>query len=578
MKEKWLVHSKKADFNAIAAKYHISPITARIIRNRDYIEDIDINLYLNGSLGELHSPWLLKDMDKAVSIIENAIDNKQSIRVVGDYDIDGVCAGNVLVKGLEMAGAFVSFAVPDRIIDGYGINERIIEEAYEDGIDLIVTCDNGIAAIPAIRRAKELGMTVVVTDHHEVPAVLPEADAIVDAKQKDCKYPFKEICGAVVALKVITALFEKMNYHSESMDGLYELAGIATIGDVVDLRDENRIIAKYALNILTNTKNPGIASLKKVNNLDDKKISSYHVGFVLGPCLNAGGRLDTALKSYELLADNSVNSYLLAMELKELNDDRKQMTIDNVDKAIEMIDSDEGYQRDTVLVIFLEKCHESLAGIVAGRIRERYNKPTYVLTNADNGIKGSGRSIEGYNMFEELNKVSDLLSKYGGHEMAAGLSLPKDNLESFREAVNRESALTEDDLVAKVWIDVPLPFNYVTETLINELELLEPFGKGNVKPVFAERAVAIRNIRIFGQNRNVIRISMQNESGYRMDGTLFMAEDDFISMMSEKFGENETGMALNGEDNDIRMNITYYPEIDEYRGNRYVKVVITRIM
>ncbi len=578
MKEKWLIQAKKADFNAIAAKFNISPITARLIRNRDIISDNEINSYLNGSLEKLHSPWLLKDMSKAVEIILDKISKGVLIRVIGDYDIDGVCSGNILVKGFERLGACVSFDVPDRILDGYGINDRIIDDAIADGIDTIVTCDNGIAAYDVIEKAKENGITVIITDHHDCPPKIPNADAVIDAKQTDCKYPFKEICGAVVAYKLIQALYEKSGISDDNLEELIELAAIATIGDVVDLKDENRIIASYGLKRISNTSNPGIRALIEVNNLSDKQISSYHIGFVIGPCLNAGGRLDTAMKSFELLYGGSADCMKNAIELKELNDERKQMTIDNVQAAIDIMESHESYEKDKVLVVYLPECHESLAGIVAGRIRERYYKPTFVITDSLNMLKGSGRSIEGYNMYQELLNCSKLLEKFGGHEMAAGLSLKPENLEKLRKVLNEKTTLTQEQLTNKVWIDVAMPFNYVTEQIVEELRLLEPFGKGNPKPIFAERNVSIKRITVFGANRNVIRINMINDSGFTMEGTYFADENDFRLMLEEKYGTGETKKAFEGKDNSIRLSITYYPELNEYKGNRYLRVVISKIM
>lgn len=578
MKEKWIVHSKKADFEAIGAKYNISPVTARIIRNRDIISDEEINKYLNGSLEELYSPWLLKDMRESVEIIKQKINEKKSIRVVGDYDIDGVCAGNILVKGLEMLGATVGFAVPDRIADGYGINNRIIEDAIKDGVDTIITCDNGIAAVEAISYAKYMGMTVVVTDHHEVPQILPPADSIIDAKQKDCNYPFKEICGATVAFKLISALHEEIKGSTKDIIKLLELAAIATIGDVVDLKDENRIIAKFGLNLINNSPSTGVMALIKANNLTEKEITAYHIGFVIGPCLNAGGRLDTAIKSYKVLRGESEFLEELALELKELNDERKAMTIENTELAIEIVDGSKEYLSQSVLVVYLPNCHESLAGIVAGRIRERYNKPSFVITKGEAILKGSGRSIEGYNMFDELVKCEKYLSKYGGHEMAAGLSIEEANLEAFIKLINDNSPLTEEDLVKKVWIDVPMPFNYISEKFIDELKILEPFGKANTKPVFAEKNVKLLRATVLGQNRNVICLNMVNEYGYRMEGTFFSDEEVFVEKLQMCYSLDNINALLNGKDNDIKVSITYYPEINEYMGNRYLRVIVDRIL
>ncbi|MBE5926446.1 MAG: single-stranded-DNA-specific exonuclease RecJ [Lachnospiraceae bacterium] len=578
MKEKWIVHSKRADFDAVGKKFGISPITARIIRNRDIITDEEINMYLNGSLEELYSPWLLKDMEKAVNIIEEKIVAGKSIRIVGDYDIDGVCAGNILVKGLDMLDANVSFVVPDRIIDGYGINDRIIDEALEEGVDTIITCDNGIAAYDTISYGKQKGLTIIITDHHEVPENIPPADAVIDARQKDCKYPYKELCGASIAYKLICALHNRIKGKLDGVINLLELAAIATIGDVVDLKDENRIIAKYGLGLINSSPSKGVQALINANELKGKKITAYHIGFVIGPCLNAGGRLDTAMKSYMVIKGDAPNLDDLALELKELNDERKAMTIDNTELAINIVDSNKEYLTQTVLVVYLPECHESLAGIVAGRIRERYNKPTFVITKGETILKGSGRSIEGYNMYEELVKCEKYLAKYGGHEMAAGLSIEENNLEKFIKLINSNSKLTDEDLVQKVWIDVPMPFNYVKEELIEELSRLEPFGKANTKPVFAEKNVKLLRATVLGQNRNVIRLNMVNEYGYRMEGTFFSTEEEFVEKLENRFSINEINELLNGKDNGIMVSVTYYPEINEYKGNRYIRVIVDRII
>lgn len=579
VKEKWLVQSKKADFNEIASKYNILPVTARLIRNRDIVEDNEINMYLNGSLGELHSPRLLKDMDKAVAIICDKLTQEVRFRVIGDYDIDGVCAGNILVRGMKMLGANVDFEVPDRVVDGYGINQRIINDAHRDGIDTIITCDNGIAAWDAIEGAKECGMTIIVTDHHEVPEKKVPADAVIDPKQKDCPYPYKDICGAVVAYKLIQALFEEMNRDISEIKYLLELAAIATIGDVVNLQDENRIIAKTGLQLIDNSRIPGVRALKKVCCLENSEINSYHIGFKMGPCLNAGGRLDTAMKSYRLLAlEEDEAADLLAEELYNLNEERKEMTIKNTEIAMEMIENDPEYEQETILVVFLPDCHESLAGIVAGRIREKYNKPVFAITRSGELLKGSGRSIEGYNMFEELTKCSDLLVKFGGHEMAAGLSLLESNLMPLRKTLNKNSTLTEEDLICKVWIDVAMPFQYISERLVQELKMLEPFGKANPKPVFADKNIRIKRITVFGKDRNVIRLNMINEGNFNMEGTVFMGEEEFTKLMEDKYGSEEVQNAFSGRENNIKLGITYYPEVSEYRGNMYMRVVIGKIM
>ncbi len=586
--EKWKVYAKKADFQAIGKKFDIDPVVARVIRNRDVVSEEEYMRYLNPDISRMYSPYLMKDIEKACDIILNGIKEHKKIQVVGDYDIDGVCSGNILTQGFEEIGADVDFAVPDRIEDGYGINQQMIKRAYDEGVELIVTCDNGIAAMDAIEYAKNLGMEIVVTDHHEVQYVetdgvkkylIPKADAVVDPKRPDDEYPFKELCGAGVAYKVISILFEKKGKSNKDVEKYLELAAIATIGDVVDLKDENRIITVAGLKMLNNTQNPGLKSLINETGLTDRTLSSYHIGFVIGPCLNAGGRLDSAQKSYGLLKTRDINeAETIAKELKELNDERKNITADQVDIAVRMIEEDERYKNDRVLVLLLEKCHESVVGIVAGRLREKYNKPVIVLTKVKDGLKGSGRSIEEYNMFEELIQCRHLFQKFGGHPMAAGLSLEEQNFEELRTALNNNTTLTEEDLCRKVWIDVAMPFNYITFQLVEQLSRLEPFGKGNEKPVFAQKDVKVGRISVFGEKRNVMRFDMHDENGFVMQGTLFRDADEVLSDLEEKFSKDDVNKVLSGQSNNIRISVTYYPEINEYRGRRNIRVVIQRYL
>lgn len=588
MMEKWKVYAKKADFDNISREFGIDKVVARIIRNRDVTGSESIRKYLYGDKSGIYSPWLMKNVEKAVSIINQSIAEKEKIRVVGDYDIDGVCSGNILVQGLEEIGADVDFDVPDRINDGYGINVNIIKRAYDDGVNLIVTCDNGIAAVEAVEYAKSLGMKIIVTDHHEIlyvendgetEYIIPKADAVINPKQPDDNYPFRDMCGAGVAYKLIWALFEKNGKSPEEWEKYLEPAAIATIGDVVELKDENRIITSEGLKMLNHTTNRGLISLIEETGLTGKKISSYHIGFVLGPCLNAGGRLDTAKKSFRLLYTKSESEAKeIAKELKELNDERKAMTEEGFDEAVEVIENTKDMINDRVLVVKLEDCHESIVGIIAGRIREKYNKPVFVLTKVKDGLKGSGRSIEEYNMFEELVKCRHLFQKFGGHAMAAGISIDEDKYEELRYTLNTNAALTEDDLCRKVWIDVPMPFNYITDRLIKELDLLEPFGKGNEKPVFAQKNVKVLKINIFGKNRNVIRMDLMGEEGFSMEGTLFKSGDEFVKELGEAFGEQEAEKALNGNENSINLSVLYYPEINEYRGRNNIRVVIKRYL
>ena len=565
--EKWMLYAKKADFKEIGHKFHVSPVLARLIRNRDVVGDEAIERYLNGTVDQMHNPELLPDLALAAEILEQKISSEAAIRIVGDYDIDGVCSTCILYRGLERLGARVDYEIPDRVKDGYGINESIIRAASEDGIDTILTCDNGIAAISQIALAKELGMTVVVTDHHDIQTVLsedgkeedllPPADALVNPKRRDSVYPYPQICGAMVAYKLIQVMYERSGIPRAEWLDMMELAAVATVGDVMKLQDENRIVVKEGLRRLRDTKNLGLRALIEANQLDLEKISAYHIGFVIGPCLNAGGRLDTAkLALALLLAESGEEARGLALELKALNDQRKDMTQKGVDEAAAQVE--ERYMADKVLVVFLPDCHESLAGIVAGRIRERYHKPTLILTHSEEGAKGSGRSIEAYHMFQGLVEVQDLLTKFGGHPMAAGFSLPLEHVEEFRRRLNENAKLTPEDFIPKVWIDIALPFEYVDEALIEELERLEPFGQGNEKPQFAQKDLAVRSARVMGKNRNVVKLMLVNERGAALDAVVFTDGDLFL----EEMGDSR------------RMDVVYYPTVNEYNGRRTVQIVV----
>lgn len=562
--EIWMLQTKKADFNRIAERFGIDPVTARIIRNRGIEGEEQIDRYLNGGPDQLYSPYLLKDMDRAAAILKDKLEAGERIRIVGDYDIDGVCSTYILLQAFRRLGAKVDYDIPDRVKDGYGINESIIEKAREDGVDTILTCDNGISARQQIALAKSYGMTVVVTDHHEVPTdesgeLLPPADAVIDPKQKECTYPFPEICGAVVAYKLVEVLYEACGIPREEWRSLLEFAAIATVGDVMRLQDENRILVKYGLKQMAHTKNWGLRKLAEKNNLNLNQITAYHIGFVIGPCLNAGGRLQTAkLALALLLTETEEEADRLAVQLKELNDMRKDMTEQGTQEAKLLVDS--YYENDSVLVVFLPECHESLAGIIAGRLREFYQKPAIVLTRGETAVKGSGRSIEGYHMFQKLCEVQDLLLKFGGHPMAAGLSLEEAKIEEFRRRLNENSGLTEEDFRAKVWIDVPMPVSYVRESLVQELRCLEPFGQGNEKPLFAEKSLRIRSARVIGRNRNVIRMTLEEENGFAMEALYF---GDGNAFEEERDGRR-------------RIDIVYYPEINEYNGNRSLQAVIRR--
>lgn len=582
--ERWVLLRKGADFEAIGKKYQISPRLACLIRNRDVIGEEAVDRYLNGTISDLYDGMLMKDMDKAIDILKEKILEDKKIRVIGDYDIDGVNATYILLEGLERLGADVDSDIPDRISDGYGLNRHLVERAYEAGVDTLITCDNGIAAADEIAYGKEMGMTVIVTDHHEVPFDehdgekryrIPPADAVMDPKQPDCLYPFKGLCGAAVAYKLMEALWESMGKDSADLDDLIENVAIATIGDVMDLEDENRIFVKEGLQMLRRTKNPGLKALIECTGIDKNSLNSYHIGFVLGPCINASGRLDTAKRALELLrAGTQKEADILAGDLKALNDSRKDMTEEAVKQAEEQVETTT-ISKDKVLVVYLPDCHESLAGIVAGRIRENYYKPVFVLTDAEEGVKGSGRSIDGYYMYEELNKCKEFLTKFGGHRLAAGLSLPKENVGKFREMLNKNCTLTEEEMKEKVTIDMEMPFGCVTEGLVKELELLEPFGKGNTKPVFAARDVTLLGARILGKNRNVLKLQVQDVNGCRIEAMLFHHADDFLGKLEEQYGKTEVEALLKGRGRQIRISMTYYPDINEYMGKKTPQIVVT---
>lgn len=582
--ERWVLLRKGADFEAIGKKYQISPRLACLIRNRDVIGEEAVDRYLNGTISDLYDGMLMKDMDKAIDILKEKILEDKKIRVIGDYDIDGVNATYILLEGLERLGADVDSDIPDRISDGYGLNRHLVERAYEAGVDTLITCDNGIVAADEIAYGKEMGMTVIVTDHHEVPFDeqdgekryrIPPADAVMDPKQPDCLYPFKGLCGAAVAYKLMEALWESMGKDSADLDDLIENVAIATIGDVMDLEDENRIFVKEGLQMLRRTKNPGLKALIECTGIDKNSLNSYHIGFVLGPCINASGRLDTAKRALELLrAGTQKEADILAGDLKALNDSRKDMTEEAVKQAEEQVETTT-ISKDKVLVVYLPDCHESLAGIVAGRIRENYYKPVFVLTDTEEGVKGSGRSIDGYYMYEELNKCKELLTKFGGHRLAAGLSLPKENVGKFREMLNKKCTLTEEEMKEKVTIDMEMPFGCVTEGLVKELELLEPFGKGNTKPVFAARDVTLLGARILGKNRNVLKLQVQDVNGCRIEAMLFHHADDFLGKLEEQYGKTEVEALLKGRGRQIRISMTYYPDINEYMGKKTPQIVVT---
>lgn len=566
--EKWVVAAKRADFRGIGQMFGIDPVIARLIRNRD-IEGVEnIRTYLYGTLEELPSPWLMKDMEKAVDILTNKIQEHKKIRIIGDYDIDGVTSTYILLKGLKKLGGLADTYIPDRIIDGYGMHKELILRANKDGIDTIVTCDNGIAASQEIALAKELGMTVIVTDHHEIPYEetdngrlyrIPCADAVIDPKQTDCTYPSKNICGAVTAWKLVWALHERTGFPKSEIMEFLEFAAIATVGDVMDLQGENRIIVKEGLKKLPNTANYGLRALIQANGLEGGRISSYHVGFVLGPCINASGRLDTASRSLALfLSSDAEEAARLAGDLTDLNQSRKALTEQGKEQAVKLVE-ETSLGKDRVLVVYLPDCHESLAGIIAGRIRERYHKPAFVLTKAENGVKGSGRSIENYSMYEELVKCADLLDKFGGHPMAAGLSLQEENVNAFRKRLNENCTLTEAELTPKVVIDVPMPLSYANKELIHQISYLEPFGKGNTKPLFAQKGLRVLGLRILGKNHNVAKMKLMDQEGKVTDAVYFGEAEEFKAYVDRK----------------EQISVTYYPEINSYQGRETLQAVIS---
>lgn len=582
--EKWVVSAKKADFKKISSQFGIDQVTARIIRNRDVLGEEAIEQYLHGDRNSLHDPGRMKDMGRAVAILQEKIQKKKKIRIIGDYDIDGIQSVYILYSALRSCGAQVDYAIPDRITDGYGVNERLVRKAAEDGVDAILTCDNGIAAAKELSLAKELGMAVIITDHHEIPYEegaegekifhIPAADAVVNPKQPDCPYPFKELCGAAVAFKLVQALYEKSGLPPEEAWAYLENAAFATVGDVMPLTGENRIIVKEGLKALNQTRNFGIRALAARNQIELGKIKAYHIGFVLGPCLNASGRLDTAKRALDmLLAENEYIAAEYAGDLYDLNVSRKEMTEQGVQKAVELVEQG-SLKEDKVLVIYLPDCHESLAGIIAGRIRERYHRPVFLLTKSEDGVKGSGRSIESYSMYEEMTKCKELFTKFGGHPMAAGLSLPEKNVEVFRQKLNENTALTEEDLRGKIVIDVPMPLDYISKPLVEELNILEPFGKSNEKPVFADKNLQILSMGIFGKNKNVCRMQVKSQGGTALSAVYFGQVEKFLDFLQGKYGQEAVGRAMSGQGGEMLVSFIYYPEINVFNGKESLQIIV----
>ncbi len=581
--EKWVLKNKKADFPAMMEQYKISEVIARLLVNRNQETEEDIKAYLNPELDRLHNPLEMKDLEKACGILVEKINSGKKIRIVGDYDVDGVAATYVLYTALLKCKAAVDYEIPDRIKDGYGINMNIIDEAYRDGIDTILTCDNGIAAWEQTQKAKKLGMTVIITDHHDIPYsetagqkeyLVPEADAVVNPKQPDCCYPFQNLCGAAVAFKLVQVLYDRFGINTQEAEALLEIVAIATVCDVMELINENRIIVKHGLKLLKQTGNYGLKALLEKNNINLSSLSAYHLGYIIGPCLNASGRLDTAKKGLGLLLSaNEEEADKLAGELKQLNDVRKEMTVKGLEQAVKLVE-ESNRKSDKVLVVYLKDCHESLAGIIAGRLRERYNKPAIVLTDSEVSVKGSCRSIEQCNIYEELSRCRHLLLKYGGHPLAAGLSLEEAMVEQLREEINQNSSLTEEDFIPKISIDILLPLGYLSEELIQELELMEPFGKGNIKPIFAEKNLRVRRAFVIGKNSNVLKLNVVNDYGRVMEALYFGDVEAFLGMLSQNYGQEEVDKMFQNRDNRVKLSVTYYPGINEYGGNRTVQIVI----
>lgn len=584
VQEKWVVAAKKADFKGIAERFGIDQVTARIIRNREVIEDEAIEKYLHGTLDDLNNPAQMKDIVRAAEILREKIEQGKPICILGDYDIDGIQSVYILYSALKRCNAHVDYVIPDRIVDGYGVNERLVHQAKEDGIDTLLTCDNGIAAFQEIALAKELGMTVIITDHHEVPYEeqedgsrsyrIPPADAVVNPKQPDCHYPYKNLCGAAVAFKLVQMLYREMGFSDREAFTYLENTAFATVGDVMDLQGENRILVKEGLKALNQTQNYGMRALAAKNQIPLGTIKAYHIGFVLGPCLNASGRLDTAKRALQmLLAEDEYQAAEYAGDLYDLNVSRKELTEQGVQQAKELVEH-MGLIKDKVLVIYLPDCHESLAGIIAGRIREQYNRPVFVLTKSEDGVKGSGRSIEQYSMYEEMSKCRELFTKYGGHPMAAGLSMPEEHVELLRLRLNENAVLTEEDLRGKIIIDVPMPLSYISKELIEELNILEPFGKSNEKPVFADRDIEILSVRILGKNQNVCRMQVKSADSPVMTAVYFGEIRKFLNFLEGKYGSRVLAQAMAGEGSGMKVSFVYYPEINKYNGKESIQIVV----
>jgi single-stranded-DNA-specific exonuclease RecJ len=582
--EKWFIKNKKANFSFIAKQFGISEVLAQLIVNRNITSNKELEEYINPSLKHLYMPGLLKDIDHACDILIDKIKEKKRIRIIGDYDVDGIMSTYILYSALHKCGAIVDYEIPDRIKDGYGINISIIKEANTEGIDTIITCDNGIAAYDEIAYAKELKQTVIITDHHDIPYIeenndkkyiIPNADAVVNPKQEQCKYPFKYLCGAAVAFKLVEVLYEKFGIPNTEKLNFLEFVAIATVCDVMDLINENRIITKTGLKALQKTNNYGLKALIQETGLSDKEINIYHIGFVIGPCLNASGRLESAKLGLKmLLSENETEAKMLAKQMKELNDERKNLTAEGLEAAIHEIE-ESNLKSDKVLLVYLPDCHESLAGIIAGRIKERYYKPAIVLTNAEDGVKGSGRSIEGYNMFEELSKCKDLMTKFGGHPMAAGVSLNKDKVEELRTRLNAQTTLRDEYFDVRISADMVLSLEQISIGLIQEISLLEPFGRGNVKPLFAVKDIIIHKAMVLGKNRNTLKLSVKTKnSTVSYTAMLFGKVEEFEHYIVDKYDTQELENLYNGDTKNVLMDFIYYPSINEYNGYQNIQIIV----
>lgn len=581
--QQWMVINKGADFKGIGNKFHIDPVTARIIRNREVIGDEEIQSFLAGTLQELPDVHLMQDLDLLVEVLDQKIKEKAKIRIIGDYDIDGVMSSYLLYRALTRCGAKVDVAIPNRITDGYGLNRNLIIEAFECGVDTILTCDNGIAAIEEIAYAKEMGMTVLVTDHHEIPFkdvdgeriyMRSEADAIVNPHQKTCAFPYKDLCGAGVAWAVIVALYEKNGIEQKEAEDLLEFVAFATVGDIMSLTGLNRILVREGLKRIHHTTNIGMRALISQCGLLPEQIDTYHFGFVLGPCINAAGRLDTARRALRLfISEKPEEAAEIADELVVLNEERKEMTRQGVEEAKQLVEEG-GYENDPVLILYLPDVHESIAGIIAGRIREYYYRPTFILTKAEDGVKGSGRSTEEYSMYEQMCKCSDLLTKFGGHPMAAGLSLPEENVEAFRKQMNENCPFRAEEIVQTIHIDVPMPVDYVTNALVEEFSILAPFGKDNPKPVFADRNLKISRMWIIGKNQNVLRMTLISEQGRPLSAIYFGDIETMQTYLVEQYGTQEVEKAFHGRENSMQISIVYSPKINTYRDSETLQFEI----